>query len=156
MKVTHCSNIIAGCIDSRCLSTAAFVKEIESFFDSFSPVPCNPNHGKFLCCRRSSTSKRLEYWQNSASKIKSWTVLNKECELIRPPPSQTGSFITIAAVQHVWRRVNGEKKFTYHETWNLNQDPLENTFGAILMHCESNNNPPVRQLGYYLTHSALE
>ena len=89
---SHCSNIIADCIDSRCLSTGAFVKEIESFFDNFSPVPCNPNHGKVSCCRWSSTSKHLEYWQNSASKIKSWTFLNKECELIRPTPSQTAWF----------------------------------------------------------------
>jgi hypothetical protein len=38
-----------------------------------------------------------------------------------------------------------EKKFTYLETWNLNQDALENTFGAIRLHCRSNNNPTVGQ-----------
>jgi len=48
-----------------------------------------------------------------------------------PLLSETGWLLTIAAVQHVWRRVNGEKKFTYCETRNLNEDPLENTFGAI-------------------------
>jgi len=52
----------------------------------------------------------LEHWQNAASKIKSWTFHNKEYEQIRPP-SQTGWLIMIAAVQHVWRRVNEEERF---------------------------------------------
>jgi hypothetical protein len=31
------------------------------------------------------------------------------------------------------------------ETQSLNQDPLENTFGVINLHCGSNNNPTVGQ-----------
>jgi hypothetical protein len=45
----------------------------------------------------------------------------------------------------VWRRVRQEKKFKYLETRNLNLDALENTFGAIRLHCGANNNPSVRQ-----------
>jgi hypothetical protein len=44
----------------------------------------------------------------------------------------------------VWRRVK-ENKFKYLETRNLNQDALENTFGAIRLHCGYNNNPSVGQ-----------
>jgi hypothetical protein len=54
--------------------------------------------------------------------------------------------VTIAAVQHVWRRLNEEIKFKYFETQNLNQDALENTFGAIFLHCGSNNYPTVGQI----------
>jgi hypothetical protein len=39
--------------------------------------------------------------------------------------------------------VNEEHKFKFLETRNLNQDALENTFGAICLHCGSNNNPSV-------------
>ena len=53
----------------------------------------------------------MEHWQSAASKIKSWTFLDKEYEQIHPPPKQTGWFVTITAVQHVWRRVNEEEKF---------------------------------------------
>ena len=35
--------------------------------------------------------------------------------------------------------------FDYLETRSLNQDPPENTFGVIRMHCGSNNNPTVGQ-----------
>jgi len=35
--------------------------------------------------------------------------------------------------------------FDYLETRSLNQDPLENTFGVICLHCGSNNNPTVGQ-----------
>jgi hypothetical protein len=91
---------------SRCLSTAAFVKELDSLFDSISGVTCNPDCGKVLRCRLSRMSKPLEHWQNAVSKIKRWTFLNKECEQIHPPPLHTGWLVTTAAVQHVWRRLN--------------------------------------------------
>jgi len=74
-----------------------------------------------------------------------WTFLNKEYEQICPPPSETGWLITLAAIQHVWRRVNEEEKFKYLETRNLNQDALHNTHGAIRLHCGTNNNPSVGQ-----------
>jgi hypothetical protein len=32
-------------------------------------------------------------------------------------------------------------KFRFLDTRNPNQDALENTFGAISLHCGSNNNP---------------
>jgi hypothetical protein len=92
------------------MATAAFVKEIDSHFDSFIGIACNPNHDKFLRCWLSSTSKHLEHWHYAASKIKSWNFLHKEREQIRPSPSHTGWLITIAAVQHVWRSAN-EKQF---------------------------------------------
>ena len=38
-----------------------------------------------------------------------------------------------------------ERKFKFLETRNLNQDALENTFGAIRLRCGSNNNPSVGQ-----------
>ena len=61
-------------------------------------------------------------------------------------PSLTdGWLIKIAVVQHVWRRVNEEKKFKFLETRNLNRVDLEKTFGVIHLHCGSNSNPSVGQ-----------
>ena len=44
----------------------------------------------------------------------------------------------------MWRRLK-EAGFKCLETRNLNQDPLENTFGVIRLHRGSNNNPTVGQ-----------
>jgi hypothetical protein len=88
-------------------------------------------------------TEQYKKWLGKLAKC--WTFLNKECKQIRPPPSQTGWLVTAAAVQHVWRSVNEEEKFNYLETQNLNQDVLQNTFGAIRLHCVSNNTPSIGQ-----------
>ena len=61
------------------------------------------------------------------------------------PPTQTGCFITIGAVQHVWRKVSEEHKFKFPETRNLNQNALEKTFGTNHLHCVFNSNQSVGQ-----------
>ena len=122
-----------------------FVKEVDDLFDSFIGVTRFPDHGKLLRCRLTSTSKHMEYWRSAVDKVKTWTFLNKESEPMHSPPSQTGWLISIGAVHHVWRKVSEEHKFKFLETRNLNQDALENTFGAIRLHCGSNNNLSVGQ-----------
>ena len=47
-------------------------------------------------------------------------------------------------VRHV-RSMLEKVGFKYPETRNLNQDPLENTFGVIRLHYGSNNNTIVGQ-----------
>jgi hypothetical protein len=39
--------------------------------------------------------------------------------------------------------VSEERQFKFIETRNVNQDALQNTFGAIRLHCGSNSNPSV-------------
>ena len=71
----------------------------------------------------------------------------------KPPPSQNGWLVNIVAVRRVWRMLK-EVGFTYLETQNLNQDPLENTFGVISLHCGSNN-PNVGQFADALNTSII-
>jgi hypothetical protein len=52
--------------------------------------------------------------------------------------------IDITVAQHVWRTAK-EVDFKCPHTRSLNQDPLENTFGAVYSYCGSNNNPTVGQ-----------
>jgi hypothetical protein len=87
----------------------------------------------------------MEHWRSAVEKVKTWSYLNKESKPMPAPPSQTGWLVTIGAVQNVWRKVSEEHKFKFLETRNLNQGALENTFGAIRLHCGSNSNPSVGQ-----------
>jgi len=56
-------------LESRCLSTAAFVREVDNRFDSFGGVSCYTECGKVL-----------EHLKNAVDKVKSWIFLDKEYE----------------------------------------------------------------------------
>jgi hypothetical protein len=114
-----------------------FAKGDDDLFDSFIGVACYPDHGKLVHCHLTS----MEYWRSAVDKVQTWTFLNKEPEELRPSPSQSSWLITIGAVQQVCRKVSEELKFKFFETRHLKQ----NTFGAIRLHCGSNNNPSVGQ-----------
>ena len=77
--------------------------------------------------------------------IKSWIFFKDgKPAFNKPTPSQNGWITDIGAIQLVWRTLKSAG-FDYLETQSLNQDPLENTFGVICLHCGSNNNPTVGQ-----------
>jgi hypothetical protein len=87
----------------------------------------------------------MGYWDKAGIGVSSWTFLKDgKPAFNKPPPSQNGWLVNIGAVRHVWRMLK-EAGFKYLETWNLNQDPLENTLGVIRLHCGLNNNPNVGQ-----------
>ena len=87
--------------------------------------------------------------------ISSWIFLKDGKHAFNePPPSQNRWLVDISAVQHVWRMMK-KAGFEYIETQNLNQDPLENTFSVICLHCGSNSNPTVGQFADALKTSII-
>jgi hypothetical protein len=66
--------LIAGKLESWCLSAVVFVKEI----DSVSGVTCYPDCARLFDWWLSSTSKQLEGWRNAADKVRSWAFLSDE------------------------------------------------------------------------------
>jgi hypothetical protein len=105
--------LFSGHIDNRSHATATFVHEVIDLFDSFIGVTVSPNHGNLSCFHLTSTIKHTDYWRNAVDKVITWTFLNKESELMHPPPSRTGWLITIGTLQHVWSKVSEEHKFKY-------------------------------------------
>jgi hypothetical protein len=81
----------------------------------------------------------MEHGRSAVDKVEIWTLLNNESEPVHPRSSQTGWLITVVALLHVWRKVSEERKLKYLEPRNANQGTLENTRGAILLHCGSND-----------------
>ena len=123
---------------------AVFVEDIDKVSDSFNSVKCAPP-GKKLCSPLSDNSPHVGHWTKASMGINSWIFLNDGKPAFRKPtPSQNWWIIDIGAVQHVWRTIK-RAGFDYLETQSLNQDPVENTFGVIHLHCGSNNNPTVGQ-----------
>lgn len=74
---------------------------------------------------------------------------SKNNEDFQRPPSQNGWLVTIEGMKRLWQAVKemdkGGQKVKFLAPRNLNQDPLENTFGAIRSHCGSNSTPNVGQ-----------
>ena len=88
----------------------------------------------------------MGYWDKTGIGVSNWIFLKDgKPALSKPPSSQNGWLVSIGAVQHVWRMLK-EAGFKYLETRKHNQDPLENSFGVILLHCGSNNSPTLGQI----------
>jgi hypothetical protein len=89
-------------------------------------------------------------------RISSWIFLKDgKPAFTCPPPFQKGWLTDVGTVQHVWRRLRNAG-FNYLETRSLNQDPLENTFGVIHLHCGANNNPIVGEFVDVLNNSIID
>jgi len=126
------------------VAIGVFVEEVHQLFDSFNSNMHAPPFKKLLR-PISSDSPHMGYWDKAGVGVSSWTFLkDSKPAFNKPPLSQTGWLVNIGAVRHVWRMLK-EAGFRYLETRNLSQDPLENTFGDILLHCGSNSNPTVGQ-----------
>ena len=126
------------------LPTAVFVEGIENLFDSFDSVK-RAAPGKVWHSPLSDNSPHIGHRTKGSMGIKSWIFLEDDkpaCN--KPTQSHNGWMTDIGAVQHLWRTLKSAS-FDYLETRSLNQDPLENTFGVIHLHCGSNNNPTVEQ-----------
>ena len=98
---------------------------------------------KALCSPLSDDSPHIGHWTKASMGIKSFLKDGKPA-FNKPTPSRNGWITDIGAVQHVWRMLKSAG-LDYLETQSLNQDPLENTFGVIHLHCGSNNDPTAGQ-----------
>jgi len=136
------------------LATAVFVDDVDKLFDSFNSVKHGAS-GKPLRSPLSDKSPHIGHWTKASMGIKSWIFLKDGKPAFKQlPPSQNGWIVDIGAVQHVWRTLKSAG-FHYLETRSLNQDPLENTFGVIRLHCGSNNNTTVGQFADALKASII-
>lgn len=141
------SLVSLGVLESRAVATATFVKEVDTLFDSFNGRSKNAPEGKKLRSAVYEGSPHHKYWLEASDIVKNWTFkrLNKSGSIKSSrPPSQIGWLVSLNAIQGIWKEL-ASKGISMLRPRSLNQDPLENLFGAIRNGCGCNDNPNVKQ-----------
>ncbi|KAJ8913092.1 hypothetical protein NQ315_006594 [Exocentrus adspersus] len=132
-------------IEQRSLATATFIQQVDELFDSFNGSQITPPTGKDIKCLVTDDSAHQSYWKKAFQIIKKWKFkrFTKQGNLrTTKPPSQIGWLTSIRAIQYIWNDLRS-KGFSSLRPRALNQDALENLFGAIRSGC--GDNPTVFQ-----------
>lgn len=133
---------------SRGIATATFVKEVDTLFDSFNGSSFGAPDGKELRCMiKEDGSPHLTYWENAFKTVKNWRFkrLTKTGGIkISKPPSQIGWLLSMNGIRGTWN-VLQKKGFSCLRPRSMNQDPLENLFGAVRSGCGCSDNPTSSQ-----------
>ncbi|KAG8237433.1 hypothetical protein J437_LFUL016245 [Ladona fulva] len=132
---------VFGKLSLDSLVTTTFLGFFCNLFQSFNGVQSDKIRVGFrgVVCKRSG---HLDLWESALDEIKTWDFI-KEGRHMKPRSSE-GWVITIKAAKQLWVKLKGAG-FSYLEPRRLNQDPLENFFGSIRLHCGSARNPTVMQ-----------
>jgi hypothetical protein len=134
-------------MEQRVLATATFIQQVDQLFDSFNGSRLTPVQGKELKCCVTENSTHMQYWREAYKMMKSWNFrrLTKTGKVRQDkPPSQVGWLVSLKAIQKIWEYLQS-KNISSLRPRSLNQDPLENLFGAIRAGCGCNDNPTTSQ-----------
>ncbi|CAK1592306.1 unnamed protein product, partial [Parnassius mnemosyne] len=136
------SKISDGVLTTEALATAELVSKMDKLFDLLNSSTSNLKNGKPHATNISKTSPHWEFFNEMRGFFKSLILIG--CQ--RAPPSIMGWLWTMNGVKHLYTNLTKKhKNIRSISTRALQQDPLENLFGAIRSNCGSNVNPTVRQ-----------
>lgn len=135
-------------MDQRSIATATFVQQVDELFDSFNGSQFKGIEGKELKCCITENSAHISYWSKAFELVKAWRYQRRTKSgviLNSKPPSQIGWLTSLRAIKALWYQLHTQKGFSSLRPRSLNQDALENLFGAVRGGCGSNDNPTVVQ-----------
>jgi len=115
---------------------------MDQVFDSVNGSSVKPEKGKTLRCAITNSSAHVEFWNEAIGVFNSMRFVTKNGKLITPPCIKNW-VITLRSLTYIWGKLN--KSFKFLSLRNINQDPLECTFGAIRSHGVRNINPTTIQ-----------
>lgn len=115
---------------------------MDQVFDSVNGSTVVPEKGKTLRCAVTKTSAHVEFWTEAIKVFNSMKFVSKDGKLSTPPYVKNWA-ITLRSLRYIWDKLNSNFKFL--SLRNINQDPLECTFGAIRSHGVRNINPTTIQ-----------
>lgn len=123
--------------------TSEFLYFMDQVFDSINGSSVRPQNGKMLRCAVSNSSPHIEFWNEAITVFKSMKFTTYDGKSTTPPCVKNW-IITLQSFRYIWSQLNTSFKFL--SLRNINQDPLECTFGAIRSHGVRNVNPTRQQL----------
>jgi len=114
---------------------------MDQVFDSVNGSSVKPEKGKTLRCEITNSSAHVAFWNEAIGVFNSMRFVTKDGKLTTPCIKNW--VITLRSLIYIWGKLN--KNFKFLSLRNINQDPLECTFGAIRSHGVRNINPTTIQ-----------
>lgn len=125
-------------IDPTAHQTADLLRFFDRLFDSVNGSSRKASPEKPLLCAVSKSSRHVQFWSEARKVLE--TMSYTDGKLNRRTPSLINWCRTIRNIEDLWKKLN-KCGFDYLILRNLNQDPLENKFGAIRSHGFRNISP---------------
>ena len=118
-------------MEEDALASAAYADFSDQRMDSCNTRKSGEKQDKPLTKLVTDESGHMEFWQQAITKIGNMRYVDKNTFKPLPnPPSLVNWRYTLHGIRELWRTVK-KKGFRYLQTGYVNQDPLENFFGAL-------------------------
>ncbi|XP_039310495.1 uncharacterized protein LOC120358881 [Solenopsis invicta] len=140
------------CVPAEASHTSHVCIFFNNLFDSVNANSVSTKNNPPLRTAVTKTSQHLEFWKDASRTLKSMRYVHRKTKKPTPTvPSLKNWNCTIEGMATLWAKLES-MGFKYFKTRNVNQDPLENFFGAIRSHGQRYVSPTAWQFdGLYKT-----
>lgn len=134
-----------GILPPECSDTASLLHFMDDIFDSVNGSETKNYHAKPLLGPVTPTSEHHKKWIESIKIFKTMKFVNAAGKVYAYVPTINNWVWTLEAIEVLLKKLQIDHDVTSVWLRHLNQDPLENFFGAIRSHGCRNNNPTCDQ-----------
>lgn len=134
-----------GVLPPECAETASFLRFMDDIFDSVNGSYKENSKAKPLLGPVTPSSEHHKKWKEGIKIFKSMRFVNPAGKVDATVPTINNWVWTLEGIEILLSKL--EKDYNVTSVWmrHLNQDPLENFFGAVRSHGCRNNNPTCDQ-----------
>ena len=140
------------CVPAEALHTSNVCRFFNNLFDSVNANSVSAKNNPPLRTAVTKTSQHLQFWKDASQTLKSMRYVHRKTRKPTPTvPSLKNWNWTIEGMATLWAKLES-MGFKYFKIRYVNQDPLENFFGAIRSHGQRFVSPTAWQFdGLYKT-----
>ncbi|KAI5637212.1 transposase protein domain-containing protein [Phthorimaea operculella] len=137
----HAQVFMTRILPSECKETADVLLFFDNLFDSVNGSFEKNKHAKPLLGPATPTSCHKKVWEESKTMLREMKFLNPKKNTIEHVPTLKNWVWTLEGIELLLKKLKTDYKITSVWLRHLNQDPIENFFGAIRSHGCRNVNP---------------